>query len=683
MEAPLCHFVMEKSDNKFEYFYENRCYMSLEFALKAKGDNTAVDDSKEASSVSGMAEGSVGFKRASDGDIQVDPPIHQLVFEPDKDCDVTIKLHPIDGLVMKPERAAEGEAILSQLGKPLIYGVNGLYDLDSDMFISWYGLESWEYEGKEITEEGLTIKGRISSDASLVMVIKQQYYRKHLGYEYHDPRKRRFNEAPICGWATWEAFHREVTAEKLRTSVDFLADKLKPYGLDYIQMDDGYQPTDMPPTAESSIYEGWTIPNEKFPKGHEDILGLIKDKGFTPAIWLNAAINNEAFADKDARFLRGKDGKLLKGPWLGYVFDCTEESCKEIEKMYRHLADLGYKYFKIDAIRHLIYDGLQLAVREGLFGNDEAIKRFRNYMQALRRGIGEDNYLLSCWGVLTPNVGIADAMRFATDASASDHSFRMQVDESAYWHHTHGVLYKNDPDYICLRMENAPARSIASLIALNGYLYFISDDVSLYTDDKLEIAQKTMPNLHAATGETGLLEAKSAMNYSRNMLKPRKAEQALSFGNIWATHFAQHGRQWAVVNLIRTAQEAEKELEIPLENLGLNPYQQYAVFDFWEQKAVGFVNGKINMKIPEYLDCSVIALSPVNNEPEFIGSSRHVSMDAVSVLDIKKGKGSITLSVKGPKGASAEYFFVYAGEFKSVKISYKGEVQEVAVQWHR
>ena len=273
-------------------------------------------------------------------------------------------------------------------------------------------------------------------------------------------------------------------------------------------------------------------------------------------------------------------------------------------------------------------------------------------------------------------------MRFATDATAHDHSFRMQIDESARWHHTHGILYKNDPDYICLRMESGPARSMASLVALNGYLYMISDDVSLYTEDKLEIAKKTMPNLAAATAETGELFSSSAMNYYRSIAKARDGECALSFGNAWVTHFVQYNRTWAVLNLIRTAKEVNGTTEIPLENLGLNPNAQYAVFDFWKQESRGFVTGKIKIDIPEYLDCTVIALTLVENDAELIGSSRHISMDAVSVLDTEKGLNSIKIKVQGPKDVYAEYWFACKEQIKSKKITYTGEEQEVIVQWH-
>jgi hypothetical protein len=320
----------------------------------------------------------------------------------------------------------------------------------------------------------------------------------------------------------------------------------------------------------------------------------------------------------------------------------------------------------VDAIRHLIYDGLFVAASKGLISNDEAISRFRNYMSAVRRGIGEENYLLSCWGMLTPNIGICDGMRFATDASATDSSFRMQIDESARWHHTHGILYLNDPDYICLRQDASPGRSLASFISLNGYLYMISDEISSYDKERLDIIKKTISPTRAVTAETGPINTTIAMNYYKSMVKPRNKESIYSNGSIWATHFSQYGRNWAVVNIIKAAQyEASEKIDIPPENLGLNPDISYAVFDFWKQEPLGFMKGHAPLPVPEYRDCTVVSFTPVSERIEFAASSRHISMDAVSVADMTREKDSLSLYVEGPAGVSADYWFIAPKEAKA------------------
>ncbi|MCL2361116.1 MAG: alpha-galactosidase [Defluviitaleaceae bacterium] len=634
MDAPVCHLNLEHDKHRFVYSYECEKYLVANFTSPAT------------------------CKRGSDADIQVDPPLYQLVFEVEEDCDFTVTIMPKDGIVLKPARAADGQAILSQVGKPLIYGVNGLYDMDSDMYITWHGF-AWSYEGtaicREMDRDKVVMKGRATKGNAIVFVVYQQYYQKHLGYEFHNPRQFRHNPKPICGWATWEAFRFDVSINNLRESVDFLAENLKDYGLEFIQLDDGYQPTYMPPKG-SNLIEGWSNCNEKFPEGHKSILDAIRSKGFEAALWLNATIHNEEYAQE--KCLKDKDGNLLKQPWINYVFDCMEESCREIEELYKHLANMGYSYFKVDAIRHLMYDGLQVAAGMGLLTNNDAINRFKNYMGSIRKGIGPDTYLLSCWGMLTPNIGICDAMRFATDASATDYSFRMQIDESARWHHTHGILYLNDPDYICLRMDAAPSRSIASIISLNGYLYMISDEISHYNDEKLSIARKTISPTIAITAETGILGTVIPMNTYKTMTFPRDGEHALSFGNIWATHFNLHERQWCVVNLIRTAEyKAPSQIEIPMENLGLAPEKEYAVFDFWNQQPKGVIKGSALLDVPEYRDCTVLSFTPVSGDIDLVGSSRHVSMDTVSIEAISRKEHILELTVTGPSGTTVDYWF--------------------------
>lgn len=641
MQMPICHFTLEDKDNSRDlcYFYGDEPYLRLRF-------DTA---------------GKVFYKRGSDADIQSDPPIHQLVFETEENAAVRVDFMLRDGMVLRPRRAQEGEAILSQYGKPLIYGVNGLYDLETDIFLFW-SCCNWSYEGAAVTRidgrDWVTVQAALTPEQALTITVLQQYYRRHMGYSGHNPQARRYDTKTISGWATWEAFHSDVSLESLQESVRFLKDNLRDYGLEYIQLDDGYQSTLMPPDGVSSIREGWLATNDKFPGGHSAIVETVRSAGFEAAIWLNATINNREYARQSGHCLRKRDGTLFEEPWIHFVYSCTGDAVKDIEKLYRTLAQTGYSYFKVDAIRHLFFDGLQSAVREGLFSNDESIARFQAYMQAIRNGIGDESYLLSCWGVLTANVGICDSLRFATDASASHDSFFMQVDESARWHHTHGILYRNDPDYICLRMEEAPARAAASLVTLNGYLYMISDEVSLYDDVRLDIARKTLPATDAVTAETGAPCLLPPMNYTGTMAAAHEGIAPLAFGSLWVTHYVHGDRRWATVNLLRPSLKpwTGGPAEISVAALGLDPSQSCMAFDFWAQKPLGIVKDILTLEIPAPLDCRVIALTPISEHVELIGSSRHISMDVVGVTTSRQESGGMRLALRGIPGSQASYW---------------------------
>ncbi|MDR0313372.1 MAG: alpha-galactosidase [Treponema sp.] len=647
MDFPVCHLDLTVVEDKKSFLYkaEGEAYINVRF-----------DTTEE-----------IGYKRFSDGDIMPAPFLQQLVFTTEKSARVIIEFTPLDAVVMRKDKIAPGKAILSQNGKPLIYGVNGIYDLDSDTLITWHGFK-WHFRGDAVTRQNgrdyICVEGEVLEQGVAYLNVYFRYYQDHLGFKFHNPRHRRFNPASICGWATWEAFHKDINLEKIETASAFLADKLKPWGLQYIQVDDGYQTQLMPGEGIASIKEGWLKTNEKFPGGHEGIISAIIKHGLSPAIWTNAAISNTQYARESGRCIIVKENPL-KGPWIDYVYDCKDESLEEIYELYKELGAKGYRYFKVDALRHLIYDGLMLAVREGFLSNDEAIVRFRAYMEAVRRGIGEENYLLSCWGVLTPNTGLADAMRIATDASDSNESLLLQINEAARWHFTHGVLYRNDIDYICMRMETPHAKTLASLVSLNGYLYFISDDTELYTQEKLKVIRKTMPPTGSISAEAVTLDADSPMNKYRNMVILHKDIPSLVHGSLWANHFYQSGRSWTVIQILRPSPSTEEQiLNIPLEDLNLDPLQTYAGFDFWEQKPIGLIKEKLSISPPEPFQNRIIALTQIKNSIELIGSSRHVSMDVISVKYINRRDSSLTLCLEGIPGESIDYWFTLNGATK-------------------
>jgi alpha-galactosidase len=645
MDFPVCHLDLSVGEDKKSFLYkaEGEPYINIRF-----------DTTQE-----------IEYKRFSDGDIMPTPFLQQLVFTTEKPAGLIIEFTPLDAVVMRKEKASPEKAILSQYGKPLIYGVNGIYDLDSDTLITWHGFK-WHFCNDAVTRLNgrgyVCIEGEAQEQGVVFLNVYFRYYRDHLGFKFYNPRHRRFNPVSICGWATWEAFHKDISPEKIEIASAFLADKLKPWGLQYIQVDDGYQTQLIPGEGIASIKEGWLKTNEKFPGGHEGIISAITKHGLMPAIWTNAAISNTQYAQESSRCIIGKDGKPLKGPWIDYIYDCKDESLEEIYELYKELGAKGYRYFKVDALRHLIYDGLMLAAREGILSSDEAVARFRAYMEAVRKGIGEENYLLSCWGVLTPNTGFADGMRVATDASDSNESLLMQINEAARWHFTHGVLYRNDIDYICMRMETPHAKTLASLVSLNGYLYFISDDTELYTQEKLELIRKTMPPTGAISAEAAALDADSPMNKYRNMVILHKNIPSLVHGSLWANHFYHSGRIWAVIQILRPSPSTEEQtLNIPLENLNLDPSQTYAGFDFWKQKPLGLIKEKLSVSSPEAFQNRIIALTLIKNPIELIGSSRHVSMDAISVQYINRQDSTLTIGLEGILGENYDYWFILNG----------------------
>lgn len=628
----------------------------------------------------------LGFRHGSDGSMQSMQYFQQayLSCEPSCTAEIIVRLHH-DALNMRPERARADQAVLGTQPGITVFGVNGLYDPEWDLLIDWNG-RPWRWIDEELqreSEDFSTVRFSVELSMSALFInLRPWYYARHLGYGTFRPWVRRPNPSAVCGWCSWEAFRRDVSQEKVEKVADFLSEELKAYGLEYLQLDDGYQAMPLPVNAEMSMSDGWmTCDENKFPGGHEAIVHAIQKRGLTPAIWVNANITNPDFPKEHPENILWKDGEPMKGEWVDYLYRCDESTLAEqVEPIFKDLRNAGYRYIKIDAIRHLLFDGLHECVRLGLMTNDEASSRFRAFMEAARRGMGQDTYFLASWGEMHEIIGAADACRISMDANPTWAGVRMQLFESARWFHTHRILFTNDPDHVCVRTSPDWAKSILSLISLSGETYMLSDSLEAYTSEKLEILRKTIPPLTTAAGETGplnvmypaytwtklhgfavqshenpvsaeevtLLEAMDIAGWAadRNALHP--------FSTLWSFAMAHHDLRWRVV--LRVATTPLQFGTIPLEELALDPEKTYVAFDFWNEKYLGEITNAVNVPELELGCCQAVAFYEKPEVPTVIASSRHVSMDAVSILRHKSDTGGLSFSVSGVPGTTERYY---------------------------
>ena len=615
-----------------------------------------------------------GLRAHSDGDFQSQPFIQQFQMWLNEDAAVEVEFRaPVEMWNMRPRRAEAGEAILGQTGYPLMFGVNGLYLPDWDLLVSWHGLP-FEWRGREIVKGGEVWHASLMLKAGRrpwVVLIRPHYYSEHLGYATHQPWRFRPNPKAVTGWCSWEAYHSDVTQADIERTAKALR-PLRDYGMEYMQLDDGYQTELVPPAPGHDVSESWLNLNGRFPGGHEAIVKVMRDGGFQPGIWTNATINNEPAAEASAFCLRKEDGSLIRGDWIQYVMDCTDETlARQVTPYYRAFRELGYRYVKSDALRHLIYDGLQEAVRLGLMEPEIARARHRAYLEAARQALGWDTYYLSCWGVLTSSIGVCDAMRVATDANPSWGAYSMQLRETARWYFAQRVLFTLDPDHVCVRGELKWVRMMLSLVSLTGGLFMVSDKAEDYDPVRLEMMKKTMPGLNTRAAETGPIDyaspacarmAKDIPLEEASRLMSHIDDDETPFASLWSIHFAQNGRCWTVIQ--RAAAVPLKAVRVPLDRLALDPARRYCAFDFWTQQGWLVENGALEFGALALGDTSVVALTDITSGlPLLVGSDRHVSMDAVSVTGHRATARALSLSLRGFKGLEARYA-VWPGALK-------------------
>lgn len=640
----------------------------------------------------------ISYRRDSDGTLNSIPLVQQIyvMMKETVTADVTLRLGS-DTISMRPRRAGREQAILGQVGWALLYGINGLYDIGNDCFLSWHG-RRWRWKSERIEhDESGNLVAQLEVElgpAAWFLNFKPHFYREHFGYKYHQPWARRPELKPVCGWCSWEAYRRNISQDKLEEAAEFCSKHFKPYGLEYIQLDDGFQKMPLPADPRAPIAKAWLeINEEKFPDGHHGIVKAIEDNGITPGIWVSVSIYNDEFAKEQPDCLiKDKNGKPILGDWIKYLIDCTPDTlARQVRGVYEGLAKFGYKYVKTDVTRHLLFDGFHKAVADGIMTNEESEAKYRAYLQTARDAIGQDVFWLLSWGVMTEGAGLVDACRISMDTLPTWSGLRMQIMESARWWHTHRILWQNDPDHVCMRAKLEWVRSVISLVSLSGQLLMLSDSIDKYDDERVYMIQRCLPPLSTVAGETGRLDIEyTAFTWTKfhgfGVLDepPYRAEDMDEqeardmagwsptmddnhpYGSLWAFHIETAAGRWCVV--YRAAVSELRESAVPLEALGLGE-GEYLAFDFWRQKFLGRIKNEIQFESLKLGLCQVVAVRPVLDRPQLISSSRHISQDAVSVLNQSWQDGELVLELRGVPCTKEVYWLHLPKGFEVTKIS--------------
>lgn len=308
------------------------------------------------------------------------------------------------------------------------------------------------------------------------------------------------------GWCSWYYYGKNLKEADIIANLDAIApDRAHGINLEYIQIDDGYQPA----------HGDWLDANPKgFPSGIKALCQQIKDRGFQPAIWVAPFI-----AEPDSRllkehpdwFVKGSDGAPLPadkvtfkgwnhGPW--YMLDATiPEVRAHLEKVFHTMREeWGVTYFKLDA-------NFWGAVHGSRY-RDPAATRIENYrrgMTAILRGAGADSFILGCNAPMWPSLGVVHGMRVTGDIKRDWKKFSGCARELFYRNWQHSRLWINDPDCLCaskrIRSNAQPLAAVtddevrfhATAIVASGAMMLNGDDYTGLTPAQKDVVRRALP----------------------------------------------------------------------------------------------------------------------------------------------------------------------------------------------
>jgi alpha-galactosidase len=325
----------------------------------------------------------------------------------------------------------------------------------------------------------------------------------------------RVDRGAPTGWCSWYQYFGNLNSVAISENAALAAE----HGLAVVQIDDGWQ---------RSIGE-WDSTRPEFGEPIEDLAASIVRDGGVAGIWTAPflAMEGSPLATEHPEWLlRHVDGRpvtaLVSNAWGGksFALDTTNDAVlKHLEETYRDLVNKGFEYFKIDFLFAAAIPGVRVGD-----GDVTRATALRLGLEAIRKGIGEDAYLLGCGSPLLGAVGYVDAMRVSEDVAPfwqPEQFFegfpectvaaQNAVEQSVLRAPLHRRWFLNDPDCALLRPTDTRLTSEERLVLLRtimgtgGYL-IVSDDLSLYTGDEWDLLHQAMDAQEFADGTLDLVD---------------------------------------------------------------------------------------------------------------------------------------------------------------------------------
>jgi hypothetical protein len=168
-------------------------------------------------------------------------------------------------------------------------------------------ISAWTFEiSHDTVKISTTLSTAVPVPGNAMIRLIPDYYTKVLGVPSYTPLDDSyFQTAPVV-WSSWTAYYRDVTENDIVQNTDWLAKNLKPYGLQFIQLDDGY---DQGTQGEHYWIENWN--KEKFPHGPQWLTNYIKSKGLHAGLWLVPNAYAGAVDQHPDWYLRSKEDAIV------------------------------------------------------------------------------------------------------------------------------------------------------------------------------------------------------------------------------------------------------------------------------------------------------------------------------------------------------------------------------------
>ena len=461
------------------------------------------------------------------------------------------------------------------------------------------------------------------------------------------------------GWNSWTGsgstggLGTNIDETIMRENLTVMAREFGPFGVDYFQIDDGYQAAD----------GDWVGHPERFPSGMAAFSAEIEAAGLLPGIWIQATVVDEGsgLAADHPDWLADPADSVLGGllaPGEGKrVLDLSNPHAQGwlSDTMRRYRDDWGMRWLKLD-FAYLAFPYHPRA-QPGL----TAVEAYRQGLLAIREGLGPDVFLLNV-GLVGMGYGIVDGQRLTLDAGPSwedvapfdlfgvGGSYKGTVRTGARRYYFHGPVWVSHDDLLFTRtapdaerpLTTEEHRAFASFIGLSGSIVKFGEDLRTLTPEPIDTWRRLLPTYPATARPIDLF----LRHYPEQYVLPidgtmpgHDATWTVVGLLNWGTNydFAADGRPALMPDEARVHR-------VVLSDHGLDPDVDYLAQEFWTGRYLGPVRGALERTVPAH-DGEVIALRPDTGRPQLLGHNRHFTQGATDLVSERWDEASTTLRV--------------------------------------
>ncbi|MCK4371660.1 MAG: hypothetical protein KAW61_00880, partial [candidate division Zixibacteria bacterium] len=366
-----------------------------------------------------------------------------------------------------------------------------------------------------------------------------------------------------------------------------------------------------------------------FPSGMEQLSTYIRERGLKPGIWTYTSFRQKEFAQNNSKyFVRDENGDPAYGNWVGYVLDGSNPETVDdiIRPIYRGFASTGWQYYKVDALRHLRYEGYNSYQQYFEDKNLNRVEVFRSVVSAIREEIGDENFLLGCWGIRPELIGLIDACRIGTDGFG--------YGGLAQYNSFNNVIWRNDPDHIELSPQEAYRSCMAT--SLTGSLFMLTDKPEVYQTELAEPAKRSLPILFTLPGQVYDVDPTRSDQLDRVDTEtsgsgPRvfDADQK-PVCHLYLLEIDKPFENWVLLG--RTGVDVQ---QIRLGDIGLDERQEYYVFEFWSKQMLGSFSQSFRFgDIDPKFNCQLFCIRQRHSNPQVMATSRHITCGGFDLNDV-------------------------------------------------